>query len=76
MLSTPCNLLGMPRKPLPLSEKRAHLGARVLPSLIDALKELGEADRRTLSFMVEAAIAEYVERHAPKPAPGKSPRRT
>jgi hypothetical protein len=60
----------MPRKQLPESEKRVGVAARIYPSLIEALQELGREDDRTFSYMVERAIREYVERHGkrrPKP---------
>lgn len=63
LVTLPC----MPRKPLSESEKRRGLGARILPSLIDRLQEMADADRRTLSFMVEDAIREYIERRDGKP---------
>jgi predicted transcriptional regulator len=40
--------------------------ACIKPSLKSALQELAVADERTLSQMVERAIREYVDRHAPK----------
>lgn len=62
----PVTLPPMSRKPLPESEKRIQVAARVLPSVVSALQALADADRRTLSFMVEEAIREYVERHGKK----------
>jgi len=63
MVATAFTLPVMPRKSLPESEKKVALGARVDPSLFVALAELASADERTLSFMVERAVREYVERH-------------
>lgn len=74
MLSNLVTLSGMPRKPMPPTEKRVPLGARILPHLIDALHELAAADERTLSQMVERAIREYVERHGKAGGP-KRPQR-
>lgn len=51
---------------------RIPLNARVNQSLLDEMKALARADRRTLSYMVERAIREYVERHGkPSPSPRK-----
>ena len=72
MLSALVTLPAMPRKPLPQTEKRVPLGARILPSLLTALRELADEDRRTLSFMVEDSIREYVERRAKRSAGGGS----
>jgi hypothetical protein len=72
MLSTFITFPGMPRKSLPPNEKRAPVGARVLPSLIAAVQELADADQRTFSFMVEKALRELVERHGKANAGGKS----
>lgn len=68
----------MPRKKLPEPEKRVGIAGRMLPNLVDALKAIGDADRRTFSFMLEEAVREYVERHGAKPAaprPGTGPAR-
>jgi hypothetical protein len=64
MLSNFVTFPDMPRKRLTPTEKRAPLGARILPSLIKALQDMADDDDRTLSHMVERAIREYVERHA------------
>ncbi len=66
MLLATYTLSPMPRKPLAESEKRRGIAARMLPSIIDKLQELADADRRTLSFMLEEAAREYIERHAAK----------
>lgn len=62
----------MPRKPAPESAKKVGLAARVDPALIAALQELADADDRTLSYMVEKAIREFV---AKPPADAKLPAR-
>ena len=67
VVTFPC----MPRKSLPPSEKRAPLGARVYPDLIESLQAIARADDRTLSYMVERAIREFVERHHGKLPPKK-----
>lgn len=61
------NVFGMTRTPdeKPADKKR-YLAARVAGSLVDALQKLADADKRSLSFMAEEAIREYVHRHHPK----------
>lgn len=67
MLATLPTLSDMPRKPTPEADKKVPIGARVDPHALSALAELARADDRTLSYMIEKAIREYVERHAAKP---------
>lgn len=67
MMFTSAMLPTMPRKPLAESQKKAGLAARVDPTLIAALQVLADEDDRTLSYMVEKAIREYVEARAAKP---------
>lgn len=64
-------VLGMPRKPLPEVEKKVGLAARVYPSLLKELEEMGEADDRTISYMVDKAIRYYLEHHRAKPVKHK-----
>lgn len=66
MIAFATTLADMPRKPLPVSEKKVQIGARVDPKLFAAMSDLADADDRTLSYMVERAVQEYVARHAPK----------
>lgn len=51
----------MPQKPLPESEKKVTIGVRVSPAVEARLKQLADADERTVSFiaakMIEAGIA-------------------
>jgi predicted transcriptional regulator len=62
----------MPRKPYPNSEKKQPIGARLRPDMLERLQALADADRRTLSFMVEEAVREYLAKHdVPSP---KKPR--
>ena len=56
-------LSGMARKALPESEKKGYAAARVSNQLLAALSEMARADQRTLSFMIEKALREFVERH-------------
>ena len=59
-------LSDMPRKPSPQHDKRLPLAAKVQPELLNGLRDLANRDERTLSFMVERAIREYLERHGDK----------
>jgi predicted HicB family RNase H-like nuclease len=63
MVATVATLSRMPRKPLDPSEKKVGLAARVDPQLLVALQRMATADDRTLSYMVEKAIRDFVERH-------------
>jgi predicted transcriptional regulator len=47
-------------------DKKQYLAARVAGSLVRALKAMGDASDRSLSYMTEQAIREYVERHSEK----------
>lgn len=67
MLQSAITLPAMPRKPLPPSEKKAALGARVDPALLAALQAMADEDDRTVSYMVEKAVREFIERHTAKP---------
>lgn len=66
MIATADTLSSMSRKPLPSSEKKVGLAARVDPALLAGIQALAEADDRTLSYMVEKAIREFVEKHRGK----------
>lgn len=68
MLSAIATLPDMPRKTLPVSEKKLPVAARVHPSILQSLLDMAAADDRKLAYMVEKALREFVERHAPKPA--------
>lgn len=48
------------------SEKKTGVAAKVAPDLLKSLKAMADVDRRTLSFTIEEAIREYVDKHAPK----------
>lgn len=70
---TAVTLPAMARKLLPSSEKKSPVAGRVDPSLLAQFEALAAADRRTVSFMIEEAIREYVERHHGKlPPPRKA----
>jgi predicted transcriptional regulator len=43
--------------------KKVHVGARVSPDILAAMQVMADADDRTLSYMVEKAIREFVDRH-------------
>jgi hypothetical protein len=70
---TAVTLPDMPRKPAVENEKKLPVAARLAPSVLEAMQILADADERTLSFMIERAVREYVERHA-KPLPAKPKR--
>lgn len=53
----------MPRKRLPVSEKKLPVAARVHPVIFHALMDMAVADDRKLAYMVEKALREFVERH-------------
>lgn len=64
-MDTTTTLAVMPQTPRHASEKRSPVTARVLDRVIDALQAMADADDRTLSYMIEKALREFVERHAP-----------
>jgi hypothetical protein len=68
MLADFATLSGMPRKRLPESEKKVPIAGRVPPSIFNAIADMAAADDRKLAYMVEKALREFVERHAPKAA--------
>jgi predicted transcriptional regulator len=43
------------------------ISARVNAKAADDLEDLGKADDRTMSYMVDRAIREYVDKHGKKP---------
>lgn len=69
IMLTANTLLDMPRKPMPKADKKIHVAARVEPKIVDALLSLAGADDRTLSYMIEKAMREYVERNEPELPP-------
>jgi hypothetical protein len=60
---------GMPRKPVPDADKKVAIGGRVAPSLLAAMQSLAEQDERTVSFLLEKAVTEYVQRRKPRKLP-------
>lgn len=60
-MSTLNTLSWMPRKPMPESEKKVTVGGRIDPKLFQELTALADADRRTVSFMVEEAVRYFLE---------------
>ena len=67
MVATVDTLPVMPRKPVPASEKKVGIAARVDPALLAELEDIARADERTVSFMVEKAIRMLVESMRAKP---------
>lgn len=64
MLMPACTIPDMPKRNMPESEKKVAAGARFKPAVLAALQALADADQRTLSFMIEKAVNEYVEKNA------------
>lgn len=60
-------LPAMPRKPLPPSDKKVGIAARIDPTLLSELQDAARADERTISFLVEKAIRQYLEGLRGKP---------
>lgn len=50
----------MGRPPKKDSEKKARLSITIKPSLMQAVEKLAEAEHRTISGTIEAALTEYV----------------
>lgn len=67
MDATAITLPDMPRKPLPESEKKVPVAARVDPAVFNVFVELARDDDRTISYMVEKAMREFADRRSKPP---------
>ena len=69
-----CTLSSMARKPVPEADKKMAAGVRLTPDVLATLKAFAEEDERTLSYLIEKAVKEYVQRRQGK-RPDKPQRR-
>ena len=54
-----------------MDERRVLVNFRLPPDLVDELKEIAKAERRSLTGTVEVALREYAERFRRKAHRGK-----
>lgn len=66
------NLAEMPRPKNADVGKKEPAATRLPSEYLRAVEELAAADRRTVSFIIEEAVREYVLKHAPEKV-GASP---
>lgn len=73
--TAPVNLVGsiwgMARKAEQDKAKKVGISARVDPQLAERFEALAAADERTVSYLVEKAMLEYLQRHDDAAKPKK-----
>ncbi len=57
-IATADTLSWMPRKQLPIAEKKVQLAARIDPDLYEFIAELAREDDRTVSYITEKLLRE------------------
>ena len=46
-------------------KQRVHVSTTILPELKDALDTMAQNDERSIGYVIERAVIEYLGRHAP-----------
>lgn len=75
MITAIANLPYMARRKLDEHAKRVPIAGRILPHLLRGLQDRAEAEDRTLSYMLEKAVAAFIDaddKPPPKPKPPKA----
>ena len=61
MVANVITLPAMPRKPVPPSEKKIAAGTRLDPQLFAELDALAKTEDRTMSYLIEKAVRQFLE---------------
>lgn len=64
----------IPVMPRPKGSGKVIVSARVSPAWVEALKAMADEQERRVTYFVEKAIGEYLEKHGAKNTTGKRKR--